>query len=339
MKIKFEKIKLKKNYNLIIDKFKSAKILIIGDFILDRYTICNALGKTAKTPTLSVKKLYSNEFFGGASLFLNNILSLGSKAELITLIGDDYGKIFINKNKKIKNKINYIIDKARPTTIKERFMVDGYKLLQLDILENKEVSSKILQNIKKLVIKKINKFDCILFSDSRHGMLSKTVIEEVSNIAKKYKKKIIVDTQVSNRKGNLTDYRDIDLISINDSEARDYLNDWHSDDESIFKKLCEKLNFTIIIFKLGAKGLMAKKDKKFYKFPALPINVIDPIGSGDAFLSCSAISEILKINFQDNIYLSSCGAALCCTKLGTSPITKKELRLFSKSKWNINAKL
>ena len=46
MKIKFEKIKLKKNYNLIIDKFKSAKILIIGDFILDRYTICNALGKT-----------------------------------------------------------------------------------------------------------------------------------------------------------------------------------------------------------------------------------------------------------------------------------------------------
>ena len=39
MKIKFEKIKLKKNYNLIIDKFKSAKILIIGDFILDRYTI------------------------------------------------------------------------------------------------------------------------------------------------------------------------------------------------------------------------------------------------------------------------------------------------------------
>ena len=313
--------------------------MIIGDFILDRYTICNAIGKTAKTPTLSVKKLYSNEFFGGASLFLNNILSLGSKAELITLVGNDYGKVFIDSNKKLKKKITYIVDKNRPTTIKERFMVDGYKLLQLDILENKETSIDILGKIKKIVQKKIKNFDCILFSDSRHGMLSKKVIEEVSSIAKKNKKMIIVDTQVSNRKGNLGDYENIDLISINDSEARDYLNNWHSDDISIFKELCSKLNFNTIVYKLGARGLMAKNGEDYYKFPALPINVVDPIGSGDAFLSCSAISKINKISFQDNIFLSSCGAALCCTKLGTSPITKNELKSFSKHKWILNVRL
>ena len=101
---------------------------------------------------------------------------------MITIIGDDYGKKFINSNKKLK-KINYIIDKKRPTTIKERFMVDGYKLLQLDVLKNEEVSKEIIKKITYKV-KKINKFDCILFSDSRHGMLSK-VIEEVSLIAKK----------------------------------------------------------------------------------------------------------------------------------------------------------
>ena len=78
----FKKIKIKKNYNKILKNFKRAKILIIGDFILDRYTICNAIGKTAKTPTLSVKKLYSDEFFGGASLFLNNIISLGCSSRI-----------------------------------------------------------------------------------------------------------------------------------------------------------------------------------------------------------------------------------------------------------------
>ncbi len=335
--MKFKKIKINRDFRKIFNKFKKAKVLIVGDFILDRYTICNAIGKTAKTPTLSVKKLYSNEFFGGASLFLNNIISLGANAELITIIGDDYGKKFINSNKKLKKKINYIIDKKRPTTIKERFMVDGYKLLQLDVLKNEEVSKEIIKKITYKVKKKINKFDCILFSDSRHGMLSKKVIEEVSLIAKKMKKKIIVDTQVSNRKGNLNDYKDIDLISINDSEARDYLNDYHSQDTTIFKNLCKKLNFETIIYKLGAKGLMAKNLENFYKFPALPINVIDPIGSGDAFLSCSAISKIIDADFHDNIFISSCGAALCCTKLGTSPITIKELQSFTKQKWNLNA--
>ena len=142
MRKNFKKIFIKKNYDLIIKKFNKSKILIIGDFILDRYTICNAIGKTAKTPTLSVKKLYSEEFFGGASLFLNNMLSLGAKAELITLIGNDYGKTFVKSSNKLKKKINVIIDDKRPTTSKERFMVDGYKLLQLDILENKDASKK-----------------------------------------------------------------------------------------------------------------------------------------------------------------------------------------------------
>ena len=170
-------------------------------------------------------------------------------------------------------------------------------------------------------------------------MLSKQVIKEITKIAYEKNKKIIVDTQVSNRKGNLNDYPNVDLISINDTEARDYLNDWHSSNDVIFKRLCEKLKFNIIIFKLGAKGLMAKKGNQFYKFPALPVNVIDPIGSGDAFLSCAALCEILGVAFEDNLYLSSCCAALCCTKMGTSPINKKELKKFAQNKWNINDKL
>ena len=58
----------------------------------------------------------------------------------------------------IKNlkKINYIIDKKRPTTIKERFMVDGYKLLQLDVLKNEEVSKEIIKKITYKVKKLIN---------------------------------------------------------------------------------------------------------------------------------------------------------------------------------------
>ena len=75
-------------------------------------------------------------------------------------------------------------------------------------------------------------------------MLSKDVIDEITLIAKRNNKKIVVDTQVSNRKGNVEDYTDIDLISINDSEARDYLKDWHSNDEVIFLNCVKNLNLT-----------------------------------------------------------------------------------------------
>jgi rfaE bifunctional protein kinase chain/domain len=332
-----------KNYlkkkNITFDKivnlfntFNSARTLIVGDIIIDRYTECSAIGKTSKTPTLSVKQKVINEYFGGASLFLNNLLKLGSEAELITVIGNDYGKEFI-KRSKLKKKIFYIIDKSKPTTIKERFIVDGYKLLQRDIVENDDISLKIINKIFTLFKKRVKYFNHVLISDSRHGLLTPRLIKKITNYCKKKKIKLVVDTQVSNRRGNINFYNSskVDMISINESEARDFLSDWYSDTKKLFSKILKNLKCSTIFFKLGANGILAKSQNKKYKFPAIPINLVDPIGSGDAFLSSAIICSQVKADFNLNIFISSCSAAYSCTKLGTNPVLKEELINFIKN--------
>jgi len=329
---------LNKN-NITFDKvanlfrlFNSAKTLIVGDIIIDRYTECTAIGKTSKTPTLSVKQNIINEYFGGASLFLNNLLKLGSEAELITVVGNDYGKEFIRRSS-LKKKIFYVIDNSKPTTIKERFIVDGYKLLQRDIVENTNINDKIENKIFLLFKKKVKYFNNVLISDSRHGLLTPILIKKIINYCKKKNIILVVDTQVSNRRGNVNLYNssNVHMISINDAEARDFLSDWHSDSKKIFSKILKTLKCRTIFYKLGAYGLLAKSQNKKYKFPAIPINLVDPIGSGDAFLSSAIICSQIKSDFNLNIFISSCCAAYSCTKLGTNPVIKEELLTFIKN--------
>ena len=114
-----------------IEKFQDAKILVIGDIILDEYLWgkANRLSPEAPVPILEVKnKTYLP---GGAANVANNIASLGAKVYLCGVIGSDmYSGLLLNLLK--KNKIDYkfvITDETRPTTVKTRLIAQNNKHL------------------------------------------------------------------------------------------------------------------------------------------------------------------------------------------------------------------
>ena len=67
-----------------IEKWNSARIIVIGDVILDQYAACEPLGMSAEAPVLVVKELKSKNFIGGAGIVAANICSLGANCELIS---------------------------------------------------------------------------------------------------------------------------------------------------------------------------------------------------------------------------------------------------------------
>lgn len=147
----------KNNINLedvkrIINGFSGDNIMVIGDFILNIYTKCHALGKISKTSTLSVKKEKSDYFYGGAGLFANILSKTECKVFLISQFGNEKNLIKVIDKKKPKNlKIKKIFEKRKPTTSKERFWVDEYKLLQVDVLDNKFGPKKNIFSSSKII--------------------------------------------------------------------------------------------------------------------------------------------------------------------------------------------
>ena len=311
-----------------ISQFPKNKVLLLGDFILDLYTDCTALGKTSKTPTLSVKKGDTEYFWGGSGLFATNLLGLGAKVKYITICGEDWGKDYINKTCDANLELYLFVDENRPTTLKERFWVDGYKLLQVDTVENEYISYEIRKKVQKKISDLIDNSGFVLLSDPRHGMMAPELISFIKAICKEKKKPLIVDTQVSSRSGNLEEYIGVDFVSVNETEARYFLRDERSEIEVILEKLKENIQVERLIMKLGMKGLIGYDNNRFFEFPAIPVNAIDPIGSGDAFLSAAALTLNPEVKMMASIFIATCAASLSTTKMGTVPNKSEELKSF-----------
>ena len=107
--------------------------------------------------------------------------SAGANVTFTTILGNDDLKDFVIDDLKKSNiKLNTIIDDTRPTTNKNTILSDVYKLLKVDKVDNQPISEKNLNKIK-FFIKKI-KCDAIIFSDFRHGIFNKTILELINQL-------------------------------------------------------------------------------------------------------------------------------------------------------------
>lgn len=316
----------------LYEKISNNEILVVGDFILDVYTECIALGKTSKTPTLSVKKIKTEYYLGGAGLFANIISNLKCKANFITVVGNDSNSKIINKLTNKNLSIQKIIDRNRPTTSKERFWVDGYKLLQLDILDNKYINKNIETKILEKFKIKIKTSSAVILSDSRHGMMSPSLIKNLIKITKRNKKLLILDSQLNSSEGNLKFYKNIDILSANERELRDYTKNNTMPLLRLAKRTFKDLNIKkYLIVKLGSEGLyLITKDQHLY-FPSIEVNAVDPIGSGDTLLSLFTICISNKFSDIASLFFATCAASFSTTFMGTKHIDKKDLKTFIKN--------
>ena len=125
-----------------IQRLKKAKIIVIGDIIVDEYAACEAIGMSAEAPVVVVKELKTKEFIGGAGIVAAHVRALGAKCDLISVVGNDStGRVVKEKIKENKIGGRIIVDDSRPTTYKKRYIVGNQKLFRVSRLEEKKIDS------------------------------------------------------------------------------------------------------------------------------------------------------------------------------------------------------
>ncbi|MGB8216474.1 MAG: PfkB family carbohydrate kinase [Candidatus Methanoperedens sp.] len=311
-----------------LHKFKDIKVHVVGDTIVDKYSYCSVLGPTTKTPTFSVKLETSKMFVGGAGIVAKHLRSLGADVTFTTVLGNDNLKDFvINDLNKWDIKINAIVDNTRPTTLKERFWADGYKLLQVDTLDNSIVSEKILKDIGSHIASE--KSDIVIFSDFRHGIFQKETIKllgrKIQNSAIK-----VADSQVSNRWGNILEFKNFDIILPNEKEARFALGDQDTGIRPLGAKLYKESKAKYLILKLGEKGILVYRDvnenpRDFFMIDSFVEDLVDATGAGDAMLASTSLSYKASKNILTSSILGSLGAAVACENEGNIPISIEDI--------------
>ena len=306
-----------------IKKIKGTSVHIVGDTIVDTYTKTNFIGGQTKTPTFSV--LYDKEesFVGGAAIVALHMKAAGAKVKFTTIISNDKKGKFVKKElNRNKIKCNFFEEKNRPTTDKNTFMSTTYRLLKVDTLSNAPINEETLSNIINQI--KNDKSDITVFSDFRHGIFNPSSIQKLLKAIPKNSFKT-GDSQVASRWGNITEFKNFDLITPNEREARFSLADQDSTVGKLAGLLFEKTKCQNLILKLGPRGVFCNglKNKKMqppFSVGVFTDNMLDAVGTGDALLAYSSLSLKVSDSLIIAAILGSFAAACACEVEGNVPI-------------------
>ncbi len=307
-----------------VEGFGAARVLLLGDTILDIYTYGSAMGLSAETPTIVARKKEVKYSLGGAALVCRNLLELGAAVQFVTLVGADEDAAHVRGFAAPKLKMLAVADAGRPTTVKHRFWVDGYKLFQLDQRDDHAISGQIAEQVLAHVDAALPETDLVLISDYRHGLLSPSLVAAVLPRVHAAGKPVYVDSQVSQNASNHTLYRGGCVICLNLKEAR-CIDPAFSpgQDAAAFAILNRELGTNQIVVKLGSDGAMFEDGSRVTIAPADKVTVTDTTGAGDAFLSAFCLAG--TGNPDNSLKLANTWAGLSVQIHGTIPPKRDDL--------------
>ena len=185
------------NFEKIFTDFKSKKILIIGDIMIDSYRWGNVERQSPEAPVPIVNLQKKEDRLGGAGNVALNIKALGAKPILCSVIGEDYSG---NKLLELLRQENLctdgiIIDKTRKTTTKTRIINNSEQIVRIDDEDLFDIKNE--QNLLDLIYSKLNQVDVIILQDYNKGVLTENII---TNIIKKANQKIFQQLWIPKRK-------------------------------------------------------------------------------------------------------------------------------------------
>ena len=315
--------KLKK----IIPGFSDVKILVIGDLILDEFVWgeVSRISPEAPVPVVWVK---SESFMpGGAANVANNIASLGAKAYIAGVAGNDEraGILKEGLTEKGINTDGVITDDSRPTTLKTRVVAHHQQVVRIDREKIEGISAGVLDKIIDYVKSVIDEMDAIIIEDYGKGVISAKLLKEVLSIAKKKKKIITVDP----KEEHFSYYKGVTAITPNHHEAAQAVGIKARDKDSILKigkTLLKKFNCEGVLVTLGENGMqLFQKNGAITRIPTVAQEVFDVSGAGDTVISAFTLALALGVDMKDAAYVSNIAAGIVVGKVGIAVITQEEL--------------
>lgn len=272
-----------------LDLVSETRVGLIGEIIIDEYTMCEPLAKSSKDPILAFQVNETTTFLGGILAIGEN---LGNWTEDVSLISTLPETIPQGQKQIVEDILNMknlqAIHTPSKLITKHRFVDTGSKsrVFETYDFDQNEVNCdpKLLSLIKEIS----PKIEVCIVADYGHGLISKELAKEISSL----KNFLAVNTQANagNRGYNtITKYSRADFLSLNGGELQLELRDRNPIYENIVPEYMKRMNAKYAIVTLGARGMMVFSEGKHTSIPALGNRVVDKVGAGDSVLAIGSL--------------------------------------------------
>ena len=307
---------------LEMPQFQHARLLVIGDVMLDRYWHGQASRVSPEAPVPVVKVGNREDRPGGAGNVALNMAALGSAVRLVGIVGnDETGLELLSRLNAAGVYCDFLQSADKPTITKLRVIGQHQQLIRLDFEQEFEAADII--GLQGKVKSLIGDSQVMVLSDYGKGAL-----QETANLIELGRSKdipIIVDPKGT----DFAKYRGATLITPNLSEFEDVVGYSNNEEEFVNKglRLVKDLNLEAILITRGEHGMtLIRPDSPELHLPARAQEVFDVTGAGDTVISVLAAAMAAGNGLADSTALANLAAGLVVGKLGTAAISGPELR-------------
>jgi len=303
------------------DAVARARVLVVGDVMLDRYWFgeVERISPEAPVPVVHVAK--REDRLGGAANVARNIVSLGAQATLVGVVGQDEAASQIRHLLKEAGIATHLVsDPEHPTTLKMRVLGRQQQLLRIDFEE--KPGAEMLAAVQQQIAPLLEQHDVVVLSDYAKGVLAQ--VQTLIAMARAKGLPVLVDPKGS----DYARYHGATLVTPNRSEMQQAVGHWHSEQEldTRAQTLRAKLGLeSICSVTRSEQGMTLFTEIGRDHVEAQAHEVFDVSGAGDTVLATLAVMRATGMHWPDAMRWANKAGGIVVGKLGTSTVTQGEL--------------
>ena len=304
----------------VLPDFSRAKILVVGDVMLDRYWFGDVSRISPEAPVPIVHVRRTEERPGGAANVARNVTALEGRATLLSVVGDDEAAATLERllaAERVSATLHR--DSALSTTVKLRVVGQQQQLLRIDFEQppSHEALAAKLDDYERL----IDAADVVVLSDYGKGGLEH--VQRMIVLAKEHGKPVLVDP-----KGwDYSRYRGATLLTPNRAEFREVAGRWsdQADFERRAQKLRAELDLAALIVTRSEEGMSLFTAAESWHEPTKAQEVYDVSGAGDTVIGVLALMVATGTDMHAAMRVANHAAGIVVGKLGTAVVHRDEL--------------
>ncbi|MFA7292425.1 MAG: D-glycero-beta-D-manno-heptose-7-phosphate kinase [Rhodocyclaceae bacterium] len=304
----------------VLPDLSSARLLVVGDVMLDRYWFGDVSRISPEAPVPVVKVERSEERPGGAANVARNAAALGAQVTLLSVVGDDEAGVTLGRlMAEERVQASLYTDPAISTTVKLRVIGRQQQLLRIDF--ETAPSHEVLQAKLTEFGRLLANCDVVLLSDYGKGGLAH--IADMIHMAREADKQVLVDPKGD----DYARYAGASAITPNRSELREVVGRWRDpvDLETRAQALRAELGLDALLVTRSEEGMSLFRASGTFHEPARAREVFDVSGAGDTVIATLAAMLAVGSAWEDSVHVANVAGGIVVGKLGTAVVTRDEL--------------
>lgn len=300
---------------------EAARILVVGDIMLDRYWFGEVDRISPEAPVPVVRVARREDRLGGAANVARNIAALGAQVGLMGIVGADEAGGRVRSLIQEAGIHDALIEDSSgmDTTLKMRVLGRQQQLLRVDFEQGP--GPQALEALQTGLQARLADYDFLVLSDYAKGTLSQ--VETLIQVARQIGLPILVDPKGHRYKR----YIGATLVTPNRSEMQDAVGRWDTEDDLTQRAqaLRRELSLEALLITRSEQGMTLYTEAGRQHVDAQAHEVFDVSGAGDTVLATLAATRAAGLSWFEAMSWANRAGGIVVGKLGTSIVTSQEL--------------